>query len=174
MTPHSSLGRGRGDTLSSKEALVTSGDWAIAFLLLLFETVDETIKVFFVPGSLTMKDNNRFAQLSPVVESVGVLLTLSTLNLPDFGQFRWAPTPATQSTKSVREIMGMRDKLLIEVEMFNREAQDGVRALVFLANECQSQQQFISRIRNNGTKEETMNTNCGGASLRTPYPVGKS
>jgi hypothetical protein len=31
--------------------------------------------------------------------------------------------------------MGMRDKLLIEVEMFNREAQDGVRALVFLANE---------------------------------------
>jgi hypothetical protein len=31
--------------------------------------------------------------------------------------------------------MGMRDKLLIEVEMFNREAHDGVRALVFLANE---------------------------------------
>jgi len=29
----------------------------------------------------------------------------------------------------------MRDKLLVEVEMFNREAQDGVRALVYLANE---------------------------------------
>jgi hypothetical protein len=29
----------------------------------------------------------------------------------------------------------MKDKLLIEVEMFNREAQDGVRALVYLANE---------------------------------------
>jgi len=29
----------------------------------------------------------------------------------------------------------MKDKLLIEVEMLNRNAQDGIRALVFLANE---------------------------------------
>jgi hypothetical protein len=29
----------------------------------------------------------------------------------------------------------MRDKLLVEVDMFNREPQDGVRALVYLANE---------------------------------------
>jgi hypothetical protein len=29
----------------------------------------------------------------------------------------------------------MKDKLLVEVEMFNRQAQDGIRALVYLANE---------------------------------------